>query len=261
MSPSQNYRLRPGTWSDLPVASDLYMASFDKEPLLDYMFPGRRANSEPFRIWIMRRFRMRYWTQGYFLTVVDESLDPSPVDNGEEVQGQESDDVAKSIEKKSNSSYAQRRTVGFTWWHRPAETLSFYDRWLSPSSWFRPIVVTILRLHDYFFPIPSIDNHRLGIYDRTFALIEPQVLSSARRRAAWYLATVAVDPGVQGYGIGGLLVRDGLARADAAGAATWLVGLRGLENYYNRFGFLEVARANIGELKDWDGGSIMFRND
>jgi predicted N-acetyltransferase YhbS len=58
-----------------------------------------------------------------------------------------------------------------------------------------------------------------------------------------------------------MLIRDGLAQADRVGAVTWLVGLRGLERYYSRFGFVEVARANVGELKDWEGGSIMFRND
>lgn len=61
--------------------------------------------------------------------------------------------------------------------------------------------------------------------------------------------------------MGAMLIRDGLRKADYEGVATWLVGLRGLERYYNRFGFLEVGRANVGELKDWEGGSIMFRGE
>ncbi|KAH7148769.1 acyl-CoA N-acyltransferase [Dactylonectria macrodidyma] len=222
------YHLRPGTYSDIPAASSLYIQSFDKEPLLDYMFPGRHDDRAPFDTWILRRFRLRYWTSGYFLTMVFSG---------------------------------RGRAVGFTWWHRPLVSLSFRERWLTPYAWFRPVASAILTLHSRLFPIPSIDNHRLGVYDRVFAAIGPGILNSPRRRAAWYLSSLGVDPAVQGHGVGAMLVRDGLRKADREGVATWLVGLRGLERYYSRFGFVEVARANVGELKDWEGGSIMFRSE
>ncbi|KAH6899999.1 hypothetical protein B0T10DRAFT_469360 [Thelonectria olida] len=252
------YHLRPGTWSDVPASAVLYMKSFDKEPLLDYMFPGRQTNPQAFHTWITRRFRLRYWTPGYFLTMV-----VAYDDDEEEEHDDEKDHLSRIDDRqgKPQKKNRQGRPVGFTWWHRPAESLSFYQRWLSPSALFRPFIASLLRLQDYLFPIPFIDPHKLAIYDRTFALIEPQVLNSPRRRSAWYVASLGVDPVVQGRGIGGMLIRDGLAQADRAGAAAWLVGLRGLERYYSRFGFAEVARANVGELKDWKGGSVMFRND
>ncbi|KAH6985830.1 hypothetical protein BKA56DRAFT_297323 [Ilyonectria sp. MPI-CAGE-AT-0026] len=251
------YHLRPGTFSDIPAVSNLYVQGFDKEPLLDYMFPGRRVNRAPFDTWILRRFRLRYWTSGYFLTIVfacDEDEDEDGIDGDDDAK--EKGEIEKSRQRQEKG-----RPVGFTWWHRPAESLPFRERWLSPYAWFRPVISTILTLHSRLFPISSIDPYPLGIYDRVFAKIEPEILNSSRRRAAWYLATVAVDPAVQGHGVGAMLVRDGLRKADHEGVATWLVGLRGLERYYDRFGFLEVGRANVGELKDWEGGSIMFRGE
>lgn len=92
------HHIRPGTTADLTVATDLYMQSFDKETLLDFMFPSRHTDSTPFREWVTRRFRMRYWTPGYVLTMLDD---------------------------------ARGRTVGFTWWHIPDDSLSFRERWLS----------------------------------------------------------------------------------------------------------------------------------
>jgi ribosomal protein S18 acetylase RimI-like enzyme len=62
---------------------------------------------------------------------------------------------------------------------------------------------------------------------------------------AWYLDFVAVDPSRQGEGLGSALVRDGLLRARASGAAAFLltetpsnVGL------YERLGFRTVERAD-----------------
>jgi hypothetical protein len=92
------HRIRPGTSADLTVATDVYMQSFDKETLLDFMFPSRHTDSTPFREWVTRRFRLRYWTPGYVLTMLDD---------------------------------AKGRTVAFTWWHITDDSLSFRERWLS----------------------------------------------------------------------------------------------------------------------------------
>ncbi|KAH7149529.1 hypothetical protein B0J13DRAFT_663284 [Dactylonectria estremocensis] len=248
------FHLSPGTFADIPAASNLYIQSFDKEPLLDYMFPGRHDDRAPFDTWILRRFRLRFWTKGYFLTMVFAGDEDDAEDWIDE------DDAAEDKRELAQKP-GRGRPVGFTWWHRPLESLSFQERWLTPYAWFRPVVSTILSLHSRLFPIRSIDAHRLGIYDRVFTAIEPGILNSPRRRAAWYLSSLGVDPAVQGHGIGAMLVRDGLRKADREGVATWLVGLHGLERYYSRFGFVEVGRANVGELKDWGGGSIMFRSE
>ncbi|KAF4344685.1 puromycin n-acetyltransferase [Fusarium beomiforme] len=234
-----SHRIRPGTSADLTATTDLYMQSFDRETLLDFMFPSRHTDSNPFREWVTRRFRMRYWTPGYVLTMLND---------------------------------AKGRTVAFTWWHKPHDSLSFRERWLSlqPNgatdsshldAWVGPIVLAALKLHSYIFPLRHVDSHRLGIYDRVFSTIEPDILNTPRRRSAWYLSSLGVSPDAQGSGYGSLLLQHGLEAADRAGVPTWLVGLSGLDKFYERFGYVEVARANVGELKDWDGGIIMFRGE
>lgn len=126
-------------------------------------------------------------------------------------------------------------------------------------AWISPIANLYFSIRDYLFPIPTPHPDRMNIYGRTFATVEPQILTTTTRREAWYLASLGVDTDVQGQGLGSMLLRDGLREADEAGVATWLVGLRGLEKFYDRFGFVEVGRANVGELEDWEGGSVMFR--
>lgn len=92
--------MRPGRLADVPTVTRLYMASFGKEPLLDYMFPTRHTDDTTFYTWTYRRFQARYWDQTYILTVV--------VDDGD-------------------------RPVAFSWWERPAASLTFADRFLTPS--------------------------------------------------------------------------------------------------------------------------------
>ncbi|KAF5016808.1 hypothetical protein F66182_11389, partial [Fusarium sp. NRRL 66182] len=177
------HRIRPGTSADIGVATDLYIQSFAKEALLDFMFPGRHTDPAPMKTWVTRRFLLRYWTPGYILTMLDD---------------------------------AKGRPVAFTWWHRPDESLSFRERWLSLHAWVAPIMRAVLKLHFYLSPIPRVDPHRLGIYDRVFSTIEPDILNSPRRRSAWYLSSLGVSPDVQGKGFGSLILRDGLEAADRA---------------------------------------------
>ncbi|KAH6709888.1 hypothetical protein EV126DRAFT_329777 [Verticillium dahliae] len=77
---------------------------------------------------------------------------------------------------------------------------------------------------------------------------------AARALAAW------LWPCRSGQGAGSWLVRDALSRVvDPEGAACWLIGLEGVEPFYDRFGFREVDRANEGRLADWTGGAVMIR--
>lgn len=94
---------------------------------------------------------------------------------------------------------------------------------------------------------------------RVFTKIQPEIINSPARESAWYLSSIGVDPKFQGKGLGSMLLQDGLQKADQRGVATWLVGVSGSDNFYGRYGFAEVARANVGELDQWNGGVVMFR--
>jgi putative acetyltransferase len=59
----------------------------------------------------------------------------------------------------------------------------------------------------------------------------------------WGLAPLAVAPDAQRTGVGGALVRAGLARARAAGVATVVV--LGSPAYYGRFGFVAADRHRL----------------
>jgi GNAT superfamily N-acetyltransferase len=129
----------------------------------------------------------------------------------------------------------------------------------STDGWLSRVVLSFLDLRDWLFPVPNIDPHAAETFTRVFADIQPTIMNSDRRRNAWYLSTLCVEPKLQGSGLGSRLLLDGIQRVDRDGAAAWLIGLAGLDGFYGRYGFKEVARANVGELAHWDGGLIMFR--
>jgi ribosomal protein S18 acetylase RimI-like enzyme len=64
----------------------------------------------------------------------------------------------------------------------------------------------------------------------------------------WELLIVAVDPTMQGQGIGSALVRDGLARADAAGLPCYLnTNTPANVPFYERLGFTVLEEARLGK--------------
>lgn len=105
---------------------------------------------------------------------------------------------------------------------------------------------------------PNPDAGILDGFGRVMDVVEPEFMTTQRRKDAWYISTLAVDPEIHGAGLGSLLMKDTLA--DAGAGATWLIGLRGVEKFYEKFGFKTVARANVGELEAWTGGAVMMRD-
>ncbi|KAI9167672.1 hypothetical protein HJFPF1_03806 [Paramyrothecium foliicola] len=224
-SNNHTYRLRPGRFSDVAAATRLYAAAFRNDSLLNVLFPNHRQFPDDFKLHIHRLFEQRYWTPEFLLTmVVDET----------------------------------GHAVGCSWWRRPQDEFSVFWQWLSPYSWFSATVRGLLSLKAYFFPVRNIDQTCAGIYQRVFDKIKPEILNTTRRKQAWYLSILAVEPALQGRGFGSMLIRDGLSQAARRGKASYLVGLSGTDGLYSRFGFVQVARANVGELSAWDGGLIMF---
>ena len=224
------YTLRPGRASDVPHLVNIYQLSFANDTLIDILFPNRHTHPHVLQTYVRRLFASRYHSINYNLTVL--------------------------------ASGATQEPVGFTWWKTPAARLTFWQRWLSPWAWWCTVLDGCFKVRDWLFPIRDLDEETYSSFMRTFSTqVEPGLLSTQRRKEAFYLSTLAVLPSLQGQGLGGWLMRDGLQKVDEQGAAAWLIGLKGIEPYYERYGFETKGRANVGDLSNWDGGAIMFRNE
>ncbi|KAL7823213.1 hypothetical protein V8C26DRAFT_111755 [Trichoderma gracile] len=261
------FRLRPGTASDLTHAVRLYDDCLGSDKLVALLFPRKGEDPESYKKYLYRLYAKRYWSVEWTFTFIvkEETKDQS------ESQNEEEDAI-----------------VAFACWKRPSAEVSFGERWFTLFSWIAPLVRTFISLQDTFAPL-NIDPHAAHAFDRVFPPIEKTLFADKDRAEWWYLSTLAVHPSVQGIGLGALLMAEGLARADEwqrqrllllqeeqkeeydgeqrspeAGEAkvrgkVWLIGLRGTDAFYSRFGFVEVGRANVGDLSEWDGGIVMFR--
>ncbi|TDZ44666.1 Puromycin N-acetyltransferase [Colletotrichum trifolii] len=231
-------RIRPGASADLAEAADVWIAAFGDDWIIRKLHPKRSEYPQDFRSWAHRFFYGRFWGPEqqmlHILTVPDAKL-PS----GE-------------------------RIAAFSWWRRPYPTpadKAAVEGNLTIRGWLKPVLLGINKLAGYLWPARSADVASLNMFDDSH-LASDDILNDPahpKRKNAWYLSTLAVSPDFQGKGYGSVLVREGLRQSDKEGVTAWLIGLRGVEPFYERLGFETKGRANVGRLADWDGGSIMLR--
>ncbi|KAG4261762.1 hypothetical protein FPRO03_11231 [Fusarium proliferatum] len=228
--PAPKYRIRPGTFFDVPATTRIYAASFSNEPLIDFFFPTRRQDPLSFFTWSCRRFQRRYWTPGYSLSVVVDKHD---------------------------------HPVGLSWWKRPTQPLTLLQKLLSPSFWMGSVVNAFIDLQEYLFPVQGLNKNNMETFEKAFSAVEPHVLDTPIRQKAHYLSLLGVDPVLQGEGLGKMLLEDGLEKVDDADSAAWLVSLAGLEKLYARYGFVEATKVEVEGLHDWKGAhsSTVATND
>ncbi|OHE94129.1 acetyltransferase [Colletotrichum orchidophilum] len=241
------FRIRPGTSADTAAIVDIYMAAFGDDWAVEKMHPRRREFPDDWRAAAHRFFYSRYWgpEQQLFhvLTVPEDNPDAS---------------------SPSSGGSGGERIAGFSWWRRPYPTpaeKSAAEGPLTLRGWLKPILLGINALAGYLWPPRSLDPAMLTLFDDTHMASDVLTQDPAypRRKTAWYLSTLAVAPEFQGKGFGSLLVGEGLRQVDEEGVPAWLIGLVGVEPFYERLGFVVKGRANVGRLAEWDGGSIMFR--
>ncbi|KAM5371546.1 hypothetical protein ACJA88_009533 [Fusarium oxysporum] len=218
--PAPKYRIRPGTFFDVPATTRIYAASFGNEPLIDFFFPTRRQDPLSFYTWSCWRFQRRYWTPGYSLTVVADKHD---------------------------------HPVGLSWWKRPTQPLTLIQKLLSPSFWIGSVVNAFIDLQEYLFPVQGLNKNNMQTFEQAFSAVEPHVLDTPQRQKAHYLSLLGVDPVLQGEGLGKMLLEDGLEKVDDEDSVAWLVSLAGLEKLYARYGFAEVTKVEVEGLHDWKG--------
>ncbi|KAF5552603.1 5-carboxyvanillate decarboxylase [Fusarium mexicanum] len=218
------YRIRPGTFFDVPATTRIYAASFGNEPLIDFFFPTRRQDPVSFYTWSCRRFQRRYWTPGYSLSVVVDKHD---------------------------------HPVGLSWWKRPTQPLTLLQKLLSPSFWVGSVINAFINMQEYLFPVQGLNKNNMETFEQAFSDVEPHALDTPQRQKAHYLSLLGVDPVLQGEGLGKMLLEDGLEKVDDEDSAAWLVSLAGLEKFYARYGFVEVTKVEVEGLHDWKGGMVM----
>ncbi|OLN85528.1 Puromycin N-acetyltransferase 2 [Colletotrichum chlorophyti] len=232
------FRIRPGTSADTGTIADIYVAAFGRDWTARQMHPHKDEFPEDMRAWAHRFFYARYW--------------------GPEQQ------IFRVLVVPDPSSPSGERIAGFAWWRRaypdPAEK-SAHEGPLTLRGWLKPVLLGLNSLSGYLWPSRSLDPAMADIFEDSHAASDPlrDDPDHPRRKNAWYLSTLAVHPDFQGRGYGSLLVRDSLRRVDEEGVPAWLIGLAGVEPFYERLGFVVKGRANVGRLADWDGGSIMYR--
>lgn len=227
--------IRPGTAADIPAVARVYLDAFGSQSIMNMIHPRRAEFPDDMVLYAERLFHARYWGD-------EEQIYTVAVDDSDKV-------------------------VGFAWFRRPwldQAARARREGWLTLRAWQKPVVNLRRDVEAHLWPVRCSDPAAADVFsemhDQVEARLEREDPSPPRRRDAWYLSTLGVDPATQGRGIGGMLVRAAFKDVvDVEGAACWLVGLKDVEPFYEKFGFVQIGRANQGRLADWDGGSIMMR--
>jgi ribosomal protein S18 acetylase RimI-like enzyme len=105
--------------------------------------------------------------------------------------------------------------------------------WVEPGQWPPSLSLQIAQMPS---SLRALYRHpqtlrRAGTYLRTILKVHPKELN-------WYLPLIAVDPAVQGLGVGTMLMRDGVARMEKDGVGGYLETQKEENHaFYNRFGY------------------------
>lgn len=98
------FRLRPGSVSDLNHAVRLYDACLGSDKLIQLLFPGKREQDPvAFKTHLYRLYAKRFWSVEWMFTFVVR-----------EAAGEQEEEV-----------------VGFSCWKKPAGEIGFAERWFS----------------------------------------------------------------------------------------------------------------------------------
>ncbi|KAK4126412.1 acyl-CoA N-acyltransferase, partial [Parathielavia appendiculata] len=211
--------IRSATSSDLPTIISLYLVDFWDEQLMEMLHPYRNKNPADFERFIQDMLTERWLTLG-----LEQYVDVLVTEGG--------------------------KIVGFAWWRR-----SWQDEQKKQDTegWLTMRESLALPLND----LPK--SNCAPSSGRTAPPTQPWLAPrNGSRQKAWMLLTLAVHPAFQKKGLGTMLVKHGLARADEEDQTAWLISREGLEGWYGRLGFVEKGRANIGELArlGWRGRDV-----
>jgi GNAT superfamily N-acetyltransferase len=125
--------------------------------------------------------------------------------------------------------------------------------WVEPGHWPPPLSLQLAQMPS---SLRALYRHpqtlrRAGTYLRTILKVHPKELN-------WYLPLLAVDPSVQGQGVGTMLMHDAVARMDTDGVGGYLETQKEENHaFYNRFGY--ELRDTLHPIPDGPAYYTMWR--
>lgn len=122
-------------------------------------------------------------------------------------------------------------------------------------------MVAAMKVHARIWPNRAADPAEEDVIERAMPLVADSWAGD--RAECWNLEILAVHPEYQGRGVGRLIVKWGLDRADEERVCASVVSSKGKEPFYLKCGFNiedgRVGRVEGSPLAWWDGGRMFWR--
>lgn len=111
---------------------------------------------------------------------------------------------------------------------------------------------------DWTWTDRSADTEAIRKFAKNWADIKH--LFEGDRKECWMMSTLCVSPEAQKQGHGKALVDEAikLANNEVPKVMVAVISSKAGDEFYQRLGFYEVGRANVGDLSHLDGGSVKF---
>jgi GNAT superfamily N-acetyltransferase len=114
------------------------------------------------------------------------------------------------------------------------------------------------RVSSYLWPDRSADPEHIAAFKAAVPLAAH--LWSGDREDSWYLDLLCTHPDFEGKGHGSSLVKWGIGRAGEEGICASVIAAWAKDPFYERFGFKEAGRADVGPIAGVKGGAVMFKD-
>ncbi len=139
----------------------------------------------------------------------------------------------------------------------------FLGRWiltdhLEIGSLIHPLASLYVGIECWMRPNRAADPSKANVLRDSFELCSFHWEGS--RKENWYLELVAVHPEYQGRQHGQKLVQWGVDEAAREGVCASVISADRKEKFYEKLGFVEVGRSNVGPLSTLEGGAILFND-
>ena len=216
--------IREATLADVPQMAEVFAAGFiDDDVFGRFMHPKRHEYPEDW---------LRYWTKEIRTHVVDPS--------GLTYVRTDAEGLVKGCCVMTRLGEGGQKRAA-------AESLSERVQANAADKW-----------DDLTWTDRSADPKALEIFDKNWEDIKHHF--AGPREEAWMIGMFCVAPDAQKEGYGRLLIRNAieLCKSEAPAVPLCVIASEIGDAFYEKMGFREVGRANVGDMSCVVGGSIKF---